>query len=192
MLIEADNVTRMFGQKAAVDRMTFTLDRPAFLGIIGRSGAGKSTFLRMMNRLTDATSGAIHVEGRDVRADRPRHARLAKPVRDDLPAVQPRPPDGCRVERAARHAEPPLDPRHDVQPLVRRRHHTAPSDILDRLGIAEQATKRAEALSGGQQQRVAIARALMQDPKIDPGRRAHRLARPDERQARDGRPPPHP
>ena len=39
-------------------------------------------------------------------------------------------------------------------------------DILDRLGIAEQAPKRAEALSGGQQQRVAIARALMQDPKI--------------------------
>lgn len=39
-------------------------------------------------------------------------------------------------------------------------------DILDRLGIAEHAPKRAEALSGGQQQRVAIARALMQDPKI--------------------------
>ena len=39
-------------------------------------------------------------------------------------------------------------------------------DILDRLGIAEHAAKRAEALSGGQQQRVAIARALMQDPKI--------------------------
>ncbi|WP_434803120.1 phosphonate ABC transporter ATP-binding protein [Paracoccus aerodenitrificans] len=38
--------------------------------------------------------------------------------------------------------------------------------ILDRLGIAEQASKRAEALSGGQQQRVAIARALMQDPRI--------------------------
>ncbi len=39
-------------------------------------------------------------------------------------------------------------------------------DILERLGIAEHAPKRAEALSGGQQQRVAIARALMQDPKI--------------------------
>src|SRR5690606_24634477 len=39
-------------------------------------------------------------------------------------------------------------------------------EILDRLGIAEQAPKRAEALSGGQQQRVAIARALMQDPRI--------------------------
>jgi phosphonate transport system ATP-binding protein len=39
-------------------------------------------------------------------------------------------------------------------------------DILDRLGIAEQATKRAEALSGGQQQRVAIARALMQNPQL--------------------------
>jgi phosphonate transport system ATP-binding protein len=39
-------------------------------------------------------------------------------------------------------------------------------DILERLGIAEHAAKRAEALSGGQQQRVAIARAIMQDPKM--------------------------
>ncbi|NEU36332.1 ATP-binding cassette domain-containing protein, partial [bacterium LRH843] len=39
-------------------------------------------------------------------------------------------------------------------------------DILDRLGIAAHAAKRAEVLSGGQQQRVAIARAIMQDPKI--------------------------
>ena len=51
-MLEVRSVTRMFGQKAAVDNVSFTIDRPAFVGIIGRSGAGKSTFLRMMNRLT--------------------------------------------------------------------------------------------------------------------------------------------
>ena len=50
-----------------------------------------------------------------------------------------------------------LDPRADIHRAI---------DILDRLGIASQASKRAEALSGGQRQRVAIARARMQDPKL--------------------------
>src|SRR5690606_34080479 len=52
-MLEVRGVTRMFGARAAVDDMTFSVDRPAFIGIIGRSGAGKSTFLRMMNRLLD-------------------------------------------------------------------------------------------------------------------------------------------
>jgi len=67
-MLEVVNVTRRFGQKAAVDNISFTVDRPAFVGIIGRSGAGKSTFLRMMNRLTDATAGEIRVDGRNVLA----------------------------------------------------------------------------------------------------------------------------
>ncbi|MCA3480679.1 MAG: ATP-binding cassette domain-containing protein, partial [Rhodobacter sp.] len=67
-MLQADSVTRLFGAKAAVDRVTFTLDRTAFLGIIGRSGAGKSTLLRVMNRMTDATSGRILFDGTDVLA----------------------------------------------------------------------------------------------------------------------------
>jgi phosphonate transport system ATP-binding protein len=135
------------------------------VGVIGRSGAGKSTLLRMINRLTDATSGAIHRRGRDVTALRGAAMRAWQArLRDDLPAVQPRAAARRRVERAARDAEPPLDAGHDVQPLPADIHRAI--DILDRLGIAEQPPKRAEALSGGQQQRVAIARALMQDPRL--------------------------
>ena len=61
-MLDVQGVTRTFGQKAAVDNISFRVDGPAFVGIIGRSGAGKSTFLRMMNRLLDATSGEIRVE----------------------------------------------------------------------------------------------------------------------------------
>lgn len=64
----SQEVTRLFGQKAAVNRISFEITGPAFVGIIGRSGAGKSTFLRMMNRLTDATAGEILVEGRNILA----------------------------------------------------------------------------------------------------------------------------
>ena len=67
-MLQVQNVTRVFGPKKAVDNISFSVDRSAFVGIIGRSGAGKSTFLRMMNRLTDASAGAILFEGRNVLA----------------------------------------------------------------------------------------------------------------------------
>ena len=62
-MLTVTDLTCRFGPRTAVDKACFTLDRPVFLGIIGRSGAGKSTFLRMMNRLTDASSGEIRVDG---------------------------------------------------------------------------------------------------------------------------------
>jgi phosphonate transport system ATP-binding protein len=165
-MLEVNGVTRMFGRKAAVDNVSFTVDRPAFVGIIGRSGAGKSTFLRLMNRLVDPSSGEIRVDGRNVLALRGREAR----------AWQSR----CAMIFQQFNLVPRLDVASNVLHGTLNRRSTLQTmfslwpradilralDILDRLGIAEQAAKRAEALSGGQQQRVAIARALMQDPQI--------------------------
>lgn len=74
-MLNVKDVTKKFGEKAAVDCASFSIDGPAFVGIIGRSGAGKSTFLRMMNRLTDATSGEILVDGQNVLALKGAQAR---------------------------------------------------------------------------------------------------------------------
>ena len=165
-MLQVKAVTRLFGQKAAVDHVSFTIDRPAFVGIIGRSGAGKSTFLRMMNRLTDATSGEILVDGRNILALKGTEARAWQsqcamifqqfnlvPRMDVASNVL----HGILNRRSTLQTMFNLWPRADILRAL---------DILERLGIAEQAPKRAEALSGGQQQRVAIARALMQDPRI--------------------------
>jgi phosphonate transport system ATP-binding protein len=165
-MLDVVGVTRMFGQKAAVDNISFSVSGPAFVGIIGRSGAGKSTFLRMMNRLVDASSGEIRVEGRNVLALRGAEARAWQsqcamifqqfnlvPRMDVASNVL----HGILNRRSTLQVMFNLWPRADILKAL---------DILDRLGIVEQAPKRAEALSGGQQQRVAIARALMQDPKI--------------------------
>jgi len=165
-MLEVRSVTRMFGTKAAVDGVSFAIDRPAFIGIIGRSGAGKSTLLRMMNRLVDATAGEILVEGRNVLALKGAEARAWQsqcamifqqfnlvPRMDVASNVL----HGILNRRSALQAMFNLWPRADIVKAL---------EILDRLGIVEQAPKRAEALSGGQQQRVAIARALMQDPRI--------------------------
>ncbi len=165
-MLEVKTVTRMFGQKAAVNNISFTVDRPAFVGIIGRSGAGKSTFLRMMNRLTDATAGEILVDGRNVLALQGADARgwqsHCAMIFQQFNLVP-------RMDVASNVLHGILNRRSTIQTMFNlwpRADILRALDILDRLGIIEQAPKRAEALSGGQQQRVAIARALMQDPKI--------------------------
>lgn len=120
----------------------------------------------MMNRLTDATSGRILVDGRDILALKGAEARGWQ--------------SHCAMIFQQFNLVPRLDVASNVMHGVLNRRSTLRTmfnvwsredilralDILDRLGIAEQAPKRAEALSGGQQQRVAIARALMQDPQI--------------------------
>jgi phosphonate transport system ATP-binding protein len=165
-MLEIRQLTKSFGANRAVDNVSLSFDRPMMVGIIGRSGAGKSTLLRMINRLTDTTSGAIHFEGRDVtalsgRAMREWQSQCAMifqqfnlvPRMDVVSNVL----HGTLNRRSTFATMFSLWPKEDIHRAI---------SILERLGIAENATKRAEALSGGQQQRVAIARAVMQDPKI--------------------------
>ncbi|MCB5412225.1 phosphonate ABC transporter ATP-binding protein [Pseudogemmobacter faecipullorum] len=165
-MLTVSHVTRRFGQKAAVDDISFSIEGPAFVGIIGRSGAGKSTFLRMMNRLTEATSGEIHVAGREILglqgAARRQWQSQCAMIFQQFNLV-PRLDVASNVLHGLLNRRPTLSTLFNIwsdADILRA------LEILDRLGIAEQAPKRAEALSGGQQQRVAIARALMQDPQI--------------------------
>lgn len=165
-MLSVQSLTKRFGEKVAVDSATFTVEKPAMIGIIGRSGAGKSTLLRMMNRLADASDGDMIYDGVDVTAlrgadKREWQSRCAMifqqfnlvPRMDVVSNVL----HGTLNRRSTLATMFNLFPQADIHKAI---------EILDRLGIAEQAAKRAEALSGGQQQRVAIARALMQDPQI--------------------------
>jgi phosphonate transport system ATP-binding protein len=165
-VLKIEALTKTFGPNIAVDKVTVTVDRPAMIGIIGRSGAGKSTLLRMLNRLTDASSGRIVFEGREVTALKGAQKRAWQsqcamifqqfnlvPRMDVVSNVL----HGTLNRRSTLTTMFNLYPDADIHRAI---------EILDRLGIAEHAPKRAEALSGGQQQRVAIARALMQDPKM--------------------------
>lgn len=165
-MLKIERLTKAFGQNIAVDAASIDVDQPQMIGIIGRSGAGKSTLLRMLNRLTDHTSGTIHFDGHDITAlkgaaKREWQSQCAMifqqfnlvPRMDVVSNVL----HGTLNRRSTVATLFNLYPTEDIHRAI---------DILDRLGIAEHAPKRAEALSGGQQQRVAIARALMQDPKI--------------------------
>lgn len=160
------NLTKTFGEKTAVNNVTFDIQGPSLVGIIGRSGAGKSTLLRMINRLTDASNGQINFNGQDVlklkgadaRAWQAKCAMIFQqfnlvPRLDVVSNVV----FGKLNERGLITTLFNLFPKSDLERAIQ---------ILERLGIEEHAVKRAEALSGGQQQRVAIARALMQDPDL--------------------------
>jgi phosphonate transport system ATP-binding protein len=136
------------------------------VGIIGASGAGKSTLLRMINRLIDPSEGRIHFEGNEVSSLRGKPLRSWQrdcamvfqqfnlvPRLDVVANVL----HGLLNDRSTLATVFNVWPREDILRAI---------GILQRLGVADHAPKRAEALSGGQQQRVAIARALMQQPKV--------------------------
>lgn len=149
-MLKVENVTRLFGHKAAVDRVSFHVQASAFVGVIGRSGAGKSTLLRMMNRLTDASTGEIQFEGRNILTLQGREKRRwqgqCAMIFQQFNLVP-------RLDVASNVLHGLLNQRSTVSTLF---NLWSDADIgralaiLDRLGIAEQAPKRAEALSGGQ------------------------------------------
>jgi phosphonate transport system ATP-binding protein len=165
-MLNIENLTKIFGANTAVDNVSIKVDKPMMIGVIGASGAGKSTMLRMLNRLEDASSGRIAFDGQDVTslqgADKRRWQADCAMIFQQFNLV-PRMDvvsnvlHGTLNKRSTAATLFNLYPTSDIHRAL---------DILERLGIAGHAAKRAEALSGGQQQRVAIARAVMQNPKI--------------------------
>lgn len=165
-MLELKEVSRVFGMKKAVDKVSFSIPGGQMVGIIGRSGAGKSTLLRMLNRLSDPTSGSIRFGEREVSSLR--GVELRRWHRD------------CAMIFQQFNLVPRLDVLTNVL-LGRLNHRSTVLSILnmftreerimaiaalERLGIEQTALQAAGTLSGGQQQRVAIARALMQQPKV--------------------------
>ncbi|WP_035839697.1 ABC transporter ATP-binding protein [Kitasatospora azatica] len=139
---------------AAVDGLSFTVDRGEVFGLLGPNGAGKSTTVGVLTTRILPTSGRCLVFGTDVVA-RPAGAKR-------LLAVVPQ----------RQNLDRSLDVRQNL--LFHARYHGVGRDerlrradeLLDLMGLTEQAGQPAERLSGGQAQRVVIARALMHAPKV--------------------------
>ena len=166
MLIEFDNLGKTFGTARAVRDFTARIDKPIMLGVIGPSGAGKSTLLRLVNRLTEPTHGAVRIDGDNVLALRGAAKRAWQ--RDCAMIFQQfnLVPRLDVVTNAMMGRLNGMGTLSSMFGLFSRSDLGEALTALDRLGIAQLATQRAEQLSGGQQQRVAIARALMQRPRM--------------------------
>ncbi|WP_153184609.1 amino acid ABC transporter ATP-binding protein, partial [Thermus scotoductus] len=127
------------------------------LVIIGPSGSGKSTLIRTINRLEDFQEGEVWVDGKNVKDD-----RALKEVRREVGMVFQQFnlfPHMTVLENVT------LAPMR-VRRWPRERAEKKALELLERVGILDQARKYPGQLSGGQQQRVAIARALAMEPKV--------------------------
>ena len=158
VLVSLVDVTKYYGDFKALDAVSLDVHRGEAVAIIGASGSGKSTLCRTINRLETIQEGTITIdgerlpeEGRDLTRLRAEVGMVFQsfnlfPHRSVLDNITLAPTRVRKVPRAAAEA----------------RAH----ELLDRVGLADQAGKRPAQLSGGQAQRVAIARALAMDPKI--------------------------
>ena len=77
-MLKVQALTKRFGDKVAVGAASFEIDRPAMIGAVCRSGAGKSSLPRMVKRLADSSDGRIMFQGEDVTALRGRTRRAAR------------------------------------------------------------------------------------------------------------------
>jgi phosphonate transport system ATP-binding protein len=150
----------------AVDGVDLAIQPGEFVAILGRSGAGKTTFLRAINRLVEPTAGTVLVAGRVVTGAGPAALRAA---RRQIGMVF----QHFNLVRRASVLDNVLAGRLGYVPtlpsLVGRfppRDRGLALECLAQVGLAHLAGRRADTLSGGEQQRVGIARALAQAPAV--------------------------
>ena len=148
VMIEARGVEKWYPNGFhALRGVDLTVHQGEVVVIMGPSGSGKSTFLRTFNALEDFQQGSIEVDG--------------IPLSDDLRQI-----DAVRREVGMVFQQFNLFPHLSVLELPKQAVQRRALELLDRVGIAEQAHKYPGQLSGGQQQRVAIARSLCMEPRV--------------------------
>ncbi len=159
-------VSRHFGDTKAVDNVSLSIQPGQFVGVIGRSGAGKSTMLRLINRLIDPTEGSISFDGIDITSLK---GKALRDWRRDCAMIFQQFNLVDRLDVLTNVLMGRLADHGFVSSMAMRfsdEERTLAIQALDRLDMAPKALQRAGTLSGGQQQRVAIARALVQKPRI--------------------------
>ena len=154
----------------ALKNIDFTLQESEFVTIIGSSGAGKSTFIRCLNRLVTPSEGVIELEGEDITY---RNGSGLRQIRQRVGMIfqqfnlVPRLSvlNNVLAGRLRFNRSPVRYSRSMVRFFPKSEKEIA-FECLKKVGIEDLVFQRADTLSGGQQQRVAIARALAQEPKV--------------------------
>jgi osmoprotectant transport system ATP-binding protein len=141
----------------ALEAVSFAVPTGQFLAVIGVSGSGKTTLLRLINRLTDPTTGTVHVEGEDVRATDP--IALRRRI-------------GYVFQGIGLFPHMTVEENIGITPRLigwdKPRIAARLQELLDLVQLRDGHQRRRfpRELSGGQQQRVGVARALAAEPKI--------------------------
>jgi ABC-2 type transport system ATP-binding protein len=149
MMIEARDLTKRYGDKVAVDHLSFTVQPGRVTGFLGPNGAGKSTTMRLLLGLDRPQEGSATIDGK-------RYADLANPLRTVGALLE------AKSVHTGRSAANHLLFLAQSQGLPKSRV----GEVLDLVGLREVAGKRAGGFSLGMGQRLGIAAALLGDPDV--------------------------
>ena len=158
-MIEFNNVTKYYNEKTpALRNISFSAEKGEFIFVVGASGSGKSTMLKLITREEEVSSGRVIVNGHDVsrlrRADLPYYRRGIGVVFQDFRLI----PQMNVYDNVAFAMRVTNVSTRDIKRRV--------PYVLDLVGLINKAKKFPEQLSGGEQQRVALARALVNNPAL--------------------------
>ena len=151
MKLEILDVAHSFGDRVALDGVSFDVEPGVLTGLLGPNGAGKTTLLRVLLGVLDADRGEIAVEGRPASRD-DRRSWGYMPQERGLYAGMAA---GEQVVHFGR-----------LHGLSRRDATRRAQTVLDELGLADRWLDRTDSLSGGMQQRLQLATALVHDPRV--------------------------
>jgi len=148
-MIEVRDLTKRFGNKVAVDHLSFSVQPGRVTGFLGPNGAGKSTTMRLILGLDHPTGGSATIFGKP-------YARLANPLRTVGAVLE------AKSVHGGRSARNHLLFLAQTQGLPARRV----DEMLDLVGLGDVAGKRARSYSLGMSQRLGVAAALLGDPQV--------------------------
>lgn len=151
-ILRAENLRRVVGTRLLVEHASFYLSRGEVLAVVGPSGSGKSSLLRLLNRLDEPSNGTVYVAGTDYKQIPPRE------LRRELGMVTQRP------------YLFPGTVKQNLQFGPLQRGETLSSDAVEKLlmcvGLEGYAARNVANLSGGEAQRVSLARTLANSPLV--------------------------
>lgn len=148
-MIEVKDLKKRYGDKQAVDGISFSVKKGEIFGILGPNGAGKTTTLEMMETLREIDSGTVMIDGIDV-AKNPQKIKYLIGVQPQSPAFQ----DKTRLTEVIEMFAAAYGEKVD------------PMKFLEDVDLQEKAKSFVEDLSGGQKQRLSITTALVHGPKV--------------------------
>jgi osmoprotectant transport system ATP-binding protein len=155
-MIRAENLTKTYNGALAVDNLSFEVAEGENLVLLGTSGCGKTTTLRMINRLIDPDSGTVYIDGSDIRKQKPEILRRGI---------------GYVLQNHGLFPHYTVSENIAIVPRLLKWNNAAILErqnvLFEKLGLhPELMDKYPAQLSGGQQQRVGLARSLMVNPAV--------------------------
>ncbi len=146
-------LTKSFGKAQVLHGLDANIDDGEFIAVLGESGCGKSTFLRIVAGLEDATSGTISIDGKDITEQGPRDRDIAMVFQSY--ALYPH-------MTVRQNIDFPLE----LMGLDKEERNRRISETAELLNLTPYLERKPRDLSGGQRQRVAMGRAIVREPKV--------------------------